>query len=165
MRKFYPSLVVDTLLEVEFTFFSERKINTVFIDADNTLLAPGAIHSSVELKAWVTELKRKNMRVFLVSNNTPRRISDALSDLDVEGLGFANKPFIYKIRGFMKKHKIDAGACCFIGDQLFTDMLAAYRLKMTSILVTQISPNDYFYTRWIRYIERWILRKGKSNVE
>lgn len=163
MRKFYPSLVVDTLLEVEFAFFSDRKINTVFIDADNTLLAPGANHSSAALKAWVMELKTQKIRVFLVSNNTSRRISDALHDLDVEGLSFAHKPLIYKIRGFMKKHAIEGEHCCFIGDQLLTDMLAAYRLKMTSILVTQISPNDYFYTRWIRLIERRILRKGKIN--
>lgn len=160
MRKFYPSLVVDSPLDVESAFFTEHRIETVLIDADNTLLAPGENHSSVDLKDWVNGLKAQGFRVYLISNNTPQRISAAMRDLDVEGLSFANKPMTYRIRIFMKKHAIEASRCCFIGDQLFTDMLAAYRLKMTSILVTQIDPKDYFYTRWIRAIERRILRKG-----
>jgi len=160
MRKFYPSLVVDSPLDVGFAFFTEHKIETVLIDADNTLLAPGEYHSSTALKAWIKDLKDQGLRVYLISNNTPQRIAFALRDLDVEGLSFANKPLTYRIRGFMKSHAIRTERCCFIGDQLFTDMLAAHLLHMTSILVTQIDPKDYFYTRWIRRIERRILRKG-----
>ncbi len=160
MRKFYPSLVVDSPLSVGLTFFTERAINTVLIDADNTLLAPGDDHSSAALKAWINTLKENGIRVYLISNNTPRRIAAALKDLAVEGLSFANKPLVYRIRRFMLNNQIDTNHCCFVGDQLFTDMLAAHRLKMTSILVTQISPHDYFYTKWIRRLERRILRKG-----
>ena len=160
MRKFYPSLTVDSPLDVASAFFTDHRIETVLIDADNTLLAPGEVHCSAALKEWITCLKMQGIRVYLISNNRPQRISAALYDLDTEGLSFANKPLTYRIRGFMTKHAIEASRCCFIGDQLFTDMLAAYRLKMTSILVKQISPKDYFYTRWIRRIERRILRKG-----
>jgi uncharacterized protein len=160
MRKFHPSTVVDSPLDVGSAFFTEHQIDTVLIDADNTLLAPGENHSSTALKDWIKGLQTQGIRVYLISNNTPRRIAAALRDLDVEGLSFANKPMIYRIRRFMKSHDIEAARCCFIGDQLFTDMLAAYRLKMTGILVAQISPKDYFYTRWIRRIERRILRKG-----
>ncbi|MGB7594592.1 MAG: YqeG family HAD IIIA-type phosphatase [Erysipelotrichaceae bacterium] len=160
MRKFYPSLVVDSPLDVGLSFFSDHQIETILIDADNTLLAPGEDHSSIALKDWIKNLKDQGLRVYLISNNTPQRISAALRDLDVEGLSFANKPLTYRIRSFMKSHAIRAERCCFIGDQLFTDMLAAHLLHMKSILVTQIDPKDYFYTRWIRRIERRILRKG-----
>lgn len=160
MRKFYPSLVVDSPLDVGSSFFSGHQIETVLIDADNTLLAPGEDHSSIALKDWIMDLKAQGLRVYLISNNTPQRISAALRDLDVEGLSFANKPLTYRIKRFMKSHAIKAEHCCFIGDQLFTDMLAAHLLQMTSVLVTQIDPKDYFYTRWIRRIERRILRKG-----
>lgn len=162
MRKFYPSLVVDSPLDVGVSFFSDHRIKTVLIDADNTLLAPGEDHSSIALKDWIMDLKAKGLRVYLISNNTPQRIAAAMRDLDVEGLSFANKPLTYRIRRFMKIHAIDAQNCCFIGDQLFTDMLAAHSLNMISILVTQISPKDYFYTRWIRRIESRILRKGEE---
>lgn len=162
MRKFYPSLVVDSPLDVEFAFFSQRSIDTILLDADNTLLAPGEDHSSLALKKWVLALKACGLRIYLISNNMPHRISNALADLEVEGLSFANKPLVYRIKGFMRQHNIDAKHCCFIGDQLFTDILAAYRLNMTSILVKQISPNDYFYTRWVRGVERLILRKGTN---
>ena len=160
MRKFYPSFVVDSPLSVGLTFFTQWAIDTVLIDADNTLLAPGDDYSSLALKAWIIALKENGIRVYLISNNTPGRIAAALKDLEVEGLSFANKPLIYRIKRFMMQHKVDANHCCFVGDQLFTDILAAYRLKMTSILVTQISPRDYFYTRWIRRLERYILKKG-----
>jgi HAD superfamily phosphatase (TIGR01668 family) len=160
MRKFYPDLVVDSPLDVGLTFFTDHLIDTIFIDADNTLLAPGEVCCSDDLKNWICALKSHGIRVYLISNNTRRRIAMVLRDLDLEGLSFANKPLVYRIKGFMRKHNIDARHCCLIGDQLFTDILAAYRLNMTGILVKQISPRDYFYTRWIRRIERRILRKG-----
>jgi HAD superfamily phosphatase (TIGR01668 family) len=160
MRKLYPDLFVDSPLDIESAFFTRRGIDVVFLDADNTILVPDEALCSPALKAWVNDLKAMDIRVFLVSNNSPRRIRAALRDLDIEGLSHANKPLVYRIRGFMRKHAIEAGRCCFIGDQLFTDILAARRLHMASILVKQISPKDYFYTRWTRRLERWVLKKG-----
>jgi HAD superfamily phosphatase (TIGR01668 family) len=160
MRKLYPDLFVDSPLDIESAFFTRRGIDVIFLDADNTILVPDEALCSPALKTWVYDLKAMDIRVFLVSNNSPRRIHAALRDLDIEGLSHANKPLVYRIKRFMRQHGILAGRCCFVGDQLFTDILAAHRLKMTSILVRQISPKDYFYTRWIRRLERWVLKKG-----
>lgn len=160
MRTMYPKMLVDSPLGIEISFLATHKIDTVFIDVDNTLLAPRERLSSEELKLWINRVKAQGIRVFLVSNNTSKRISDLSRDLDVEGLPRAYKPFVFRIKRFIRKHQVDVSTCCFIGDQLFTDMWAAYRLGMMGIMVNQISPKDYFYTRWIRKIEQWVLRQG-----
>ncbi len=151
---------VEDATSIDTAFLRAHNIETLLIDADNTLLAPKESLSSPRLKKWVANLKEEGFDLYLISNNTSRRIDAVCEDLGVEGLSFAHKPLIYKIRGFLETRGIDPAKCAFLGDQLFTDMIAARRLKMFAIMVAPISENDYFYTRWIRRFERFVLRQG-----
>ena len=56
---------------------------------------------------------------------------------------------------------------CAIGDQVFTDMLGANRLGLTTILVTPLSRRESPHTRLIRLLEaplrrRWARRQREA---
>ena len=49
-----------------------------------------------------------------------------------------------------------------VGDQIFTDVLGANRLKMYSILVEPISDKDLFVTRFNRKLEYVVKKRIKK---
>ena len=46
-----------------------------------------------------------------------------------------------------------------IGDQLFTDILGANKAGITSILVNPMSNVDYVWTKFNRFLEKFIYKK------
>ena len=53
----------------------------------------------------------------------------------------------------------------FIGDQLFTDVIGANRMKMFSILVEPIEEKDILITLIKRPIENYIKKKYIENLK
>ena len=50
-----------------------------------------------------------------------------------------------------------------VGDQVFTDVVGANRLGITSVYVEPIDKKEYWYTKWKRPIEGLILNMAKKN--
>ena len=50
-----------------------------------------------------------------------------------------------------------------IGDQIFTDVWGAKRMKIYSILVEPLSKNDPFRVKWQRPIENFIIKNYLKN--
>lgn len=52
-----------------------------------------------------------------------------------------------------------------VGDQIFTDVIGARKCNMISILVKPVDPRDFWYTKWKRPMEAWLIRKFLKNSE
>ena len=52
-----------------------------------------------------------------------------------------------------------------VGDQIFTDVIGANRMKMFSILVEPISKKDILATRIKRPIENFIIKKYLKSIK
>ena len=52
-----------------------------------------------------------------------------------------------------------------VGDQIFTDVIGAKRCKMKSILVKPINSKEFWYTKWKRPMEAFVIKMYLKKVE
>ena len=154
MKLFLPNHQIRSLEQLDPLTLFEQGIRLIVIDADNTLLAPYEKTCRKEKEAWVLAIQQLDIRIVLISNNIPSRLSLVDKQLHIEAISLAFKPFPFKIKRYMKKHGFQSHATCLVGDQLFTDITAGNLLGLTTVLVEPIVANEYFYTRWIRILEK-----------
>ena len=99
MDKYIPKMYKKDIFDVNYDKLRKNKIKCLMFDLDNTLLG---VHNNTPTKktcALIRKLK-DSFKVFVVSNNSrKKRLSEVSSNLDIECVGFAMKPFS---KGFKK---------------------------------------------------------------
>jgi HAD superfamily phosphatase (TIGR01668 family) len=112
-----------------------------------------------EIYDWIVEAKKNGFKILVLSNTNSKKKEEFISKyFDIECVTFAMKPLKFGYKKALKKIGLEANEVCMIGDQLFTDVLGANRLRITSIYVKPISKKEYWYTAWKRPIEALILK-------
>ena len=153
-----PNFIVDKVSEVTPGFLRERGIRAVMVDLDDTLVAGGATTLDPTFTSWLDALKAARLPVLILSNGSSQRVAQWSQNLGVLGLSLVGKPFTFAFRRGLQHLGSKAGETAMIGDQLFTDVLGANLVGMTSILVTPLSPGKLLHTRLLRHLETHILR-------
>ena len=155
----YPKKYINNVLEISADFLKEENINGLILDVDNTLL----FHDRkmlTGLTQWVENMKKNNIKLCILSNTNKKDKVDKLSkDLKVPYIFFAKKPLK---GGFKKAAKIlnmKNENIAVVGDQIFTDIIGANRMKMFPILTKPLSETDILITRIKRPIEEYIIKK------
>ncbi len=153
-----PNFIVDKVSEVTPGFLRERGIRAVMVDLDDTLVAGGATTLDPTFTSWLHALKAARLPVLILSNGSRARVAQWSQNLGVLGLSLVGKPFTFAFRRGLRRLGSQASETAMIGDQLFTDVLGANLIGMTSILVTPLSPGKLLHTRLLRHLETRILR-------
>ena len=156
-----PTFTYQSVLDIEVAWLIKQHYRLLFIDVDNTLVAPHQQMISPKQKAWIEQVKQANILIVLLSNNTHQRIQAIAKELDVLGQGSAFKPFSWYYHKFLKQFKIPTNQVVVIGDQLFTDILGANIRRYDSIYVSPLTNKDLPFTILSRKIEQRILNRGK----
>ena len=155
----YPKKYINNVLEISVDFLKEKNINGLILDVDNTLL----FHDRTMitgLTQWVDNMKKNNIKLCILSNTNKKDKVDKLSkNLKIPYIFFAKKP---RKSGFKKAAKIlnmKNENIAVVGDQIFTDIIGANRMKMFPILTKPLSETDILITRIKRPIEEYIIKK------
>lgn len=161
----YPDFYYKNVQSIDLDKLNELKIKAIILDVDNTLIDYKRIMPS-EVKTWVDEAKNKNFKVCILSNSNKKdKISKVASDLDLEYIMAAKKPAKCGYKKILNLLKLPPEACVAVGDQVFTDVIGANRMNINSIYVEPINKKEYWYTKWKRPIEAWILNSYKAKKE
>jgi len=155
-----PTLVADAVWEIDLDALWERGVRGLILDLDNTLVEWNGSRVRPEVRRWLEAARRKGMRLAMASNAIRgRRVVDLAKDLEVPVVKQAGKPFPVAFRRAMAAMGTDAGTTCAVGDQVFTDMLGANWLGLTTVLVKPLSKHESPHTRLIRLVERPLRRR------
>lgn len=108
--------------------------------------------------------------VVVVSNNNHDRVEKAVHRFGVDFVSRALKPFTRGIDIAIKRYGLDRSEVIMVGDQMMTDIRAAHRARIRSVLVKPILPSDAWNTRFNRARERRVWAKleqkyGKLNYQ
>lgn len=155
---FRPDLYLDSIHEVDWDKLRRRGIKALILDLDNTLVAWRESEINEELRAWADTMTRGGFRACLVSNNFSGRVGRIADELGIPHLSKAGKPRRGAFRRAMELMGSGPSETAVLGDQVFTDVLGGNRMGLFTILVVPVSRHEFFATKLVRVVERWVLR-------
>lgn len=167
LHRFVPTWQSKSIYSVPASEWHRAGIDTILTDFDNTLIAWNQPAANRRLHEWVAAMHAANIRVVVVSNNNHRRLKKALNEFNIPFVSRALKPLGVGINQAIKEFKLDKAHTVMVGDQLLTDILAANRVGVRSLLVAPLVESDAKATKFNRLFERLVKRRlilrGKIN--
>ena len=161
----YPKYYYKNVQSIDLEELYKAKIKGIILDVDNTLIDYKRIMPE-EIKEWVKEAKNKSFKVCILSNSNKKdKIEKVASDLELKYIMSAKKPFRVGYIKVLRLLNLEPEECVAVGDQVFTDVIGANRMNINSVYVEPINKKEYWYTKWKRPIEEWILNKYKAKKE
>lgn len=161
-EKFKPTWMVKSVYNVSPQQLKQHGIRAVFSDLDNTLIAWNNPNGTPELHQWMKELDQAGIPLIVISNNSKKRIGKAVADLDLPFMARSMKPFSYGITRARKKLGLKKHEVVMVGDQLMTDVIAANRAGVYSLLVKPLINTDKWITWPNRQMGNFVWRELKK---
>ena len=159
IENYKPDFLLTAAYRLNAESLKRHGIRAVLVDLDNTLIAWNNPDGTPEMRSWLAEMKATNIKVIVVSNNNHDRVKRAVERFDVPFVSRAMKPFdmgIKKALAVLGEKPEDA---VMVGDQLMTDIRAAKRAGVRSVLVQPLVTSDAWNTKFNRARERRVWRK------
>lgn len=160
---FTPTWMIDRFSDIDPESLRKQGIKAIFSDLDNTLVIWNEPKGTEELQQWLSTLKNDHFPLIIVSNNNAARVGKAVASLDLPFMARALKPLSFGITRARHKLGLKRSEVVMLGDQLLTDICAANRAGVRSILVKPLTDTDKWDTRINRAIERPVMKKMLAN--
>lgn len=152
-----PDFALEAVYDLTVEDLHKQGIKAVLVDLDNTLIAWNNPDGTPEMRAWLHEMRDAGVIIVVVSNNTTERVRRAVEKFDIDYVAWAMKPFNYGIKKAMKRYGLKADETVMVGDQLMTDIRAAHRAGIRSILVKPLVKHDSNKTKFNRWREKRVM--------
>lgn len=164
-RLLTPDMYIEEICKLTPTQLKEMGIRGVICDLDNTIIPWDQEVLSNEVAEWFEELKAAGLRLCLLSNSLHARVNQIAGRLGIDAVPAAVKPRKKAFRKALDKLGLAHEEVIVIGDQIFTDIYGGKRLGLKAILVKPMSSKELLWTRFMRRLERRVLRnvEGKNN--
>lgn len=156
-----PSLVIKRVVDAPVTDLSRRGFRVALLDLDNTLANDHVSKPSNYSKEAIAFLQNAGFACCIVSNARSTRSAEFAAELDIQCVSFARKPSPSGIYRALELMQAKSDEAVFFGDQIFTDIVAANRAGVYSILVERIHKKEVLYVRIKRPIERLVRKLHK----
>ncbi len=155
----YPDLYLNSVIDINATLLKKNKLEALILDVDNTLI--DYYKNLIEgAEDWCENLKSEGIKCIILSNsNKKEKVETVAKKLGIKYIMFAKKPLKSGFKRALEKLEMKPEQVAVVGDQIFTDVVGAKRMKMFSILVKQVGEKDIFITKVKRPIENAIIKK------
>ena len=111
-------------------------VTLLLSDLDFTLAPKRVRRPDERLRGWIADLHAHGITLMIVSNNrSGRRVREFCAELGVPYQGHAGKPSTRGIRAAMSRAGASRENTAMLGDKLLTDVLAANRAGVLSLMV------------------------------
>ena len=134
----------DRLVDLDPEFFKSKGISFVLLDLDNTLSPYGTLEPEPEVIRWREDMAEGGIELFFVSNSKKQRPVIFSEKLDIPYIMRARKPSPRGIYEALKRTGHKKEETVLIGDQIYTDTLAANLAGVRMILVRPIKFSNIF---------------------
>ena len=153
-----PDYYYDSVFSIPYGELWEKNIRGLIFDLDNTLTPFHVKLPPAKIVALMRRLEKMGFEVCLLTNNTPGRLQGFNEELKLKGIANGLKPFTRGIKRAMKLMGTTRAQTVIIGDQLLSDVWAGKNAGIGTIMVAPITEKDFFFVRFKRIIERFMLR-------
>ena len=154
MALFIPELICPEVYDIPTEFFTSRGIKLLMLDIDNTLVTYDDEYPIQKNIDWFSHLAENGIKVVFVSNNHKERVEKYASKTGIPFFADASKPSAKYYKEAMKLYSLHPSECAGVGDQIFTDILAAHRAGCIGVLVSPIKDVTNAFFRFKRACEK-----------
>ena len=158
-KKLTPDFRFSKFDDVTPDFLISIGIKGILLDIDNTLEPYENAEPGEHVIAWLDSLRERGIKAAFVSNNGRERVELFNKKLGLVAYYKAKKPFKKNLISALSDIGCDPSCAALMGDQVFTDVLAAKNASLTAILLPPIKDKRDLFTRFKRLCEKPILRK------
>lgn len=131
-----PHMLLPTYADLTPQMLAGRGISLLLCDLDYTLAPKSVPGPDAALRGWLAAMSDAGIRVMILSNNrSPARVERFCRDLGIDYVGHAGKPARRGFLAAMKKAGVTPEQTAMLGDKLLTDVLAARRAGVLSLMV------------------------------
>ena len=159
IEKCFPDFCIKNIAELDEAFYKENNIKGIIFDIDNTLVIHKEQYPTKEVLDYFEFLTSIGVRYGIVSNNKASRVKPFCEGLGVPYAFRALKPRKKHLRAVADELGVPYNNICFVGDQLFTDILGANRMGFVSGIVEALGENETGFVAFKRIFERMVMRK------
>lgn len=139
-----PKVIAPALTDVDGALLSRLGVELLMLDFDNTIVPYTTSVPTQEMERWLDWVKQSGVQVCVVSNSRKERVKVFCRHYGIDCITHARKPFSQGIRQCLERYGIPARQAALVGDQIYTDVLGANRMGVTSILVSAIHNHNFW---------------------
>lgn len=148
-----PDAEFEKVTDIDAEFLEKNNIKALILDLDNTLIDLGK-NEIKNIKKWSYTIKESNIKMCIASNSRKKKVVKSVAEhLEIPYTYFSLKPLKFGLERAVKILAIKPEYIAEVGDQLFTDVLGAKRMKMFSILTKPIEMEKNPISRIKRKME------------
>ena len=151
---FVPDYMFDTVYDIPIDLFLDNGIKYLFFDIDNTLVPYEEELPTQENLLLFSKLEKAGIKIFFISNNHTERVKKYACGLGYTYEADAGKPSVKKYKAIIEKSGAKIEECACVGDQIFTDVVAASLLGVKSFLVKPIKDKKTWFFKTKRLLEK-----------
>ena len=162
--RWYPDYMVSRVTDVTPQMLDAHHFRGVLLDIDNTIIPWQGMDISDDIRKWVKSVMDLGVQICLVSNtNRPKRLRKLAQTLGVLHVPNAAKPRRRGLQQALDLMDVSCDHAVMIGDQMFTDVWAGNRMRMTTILVEPIANREFVGTKISRAMEKILMWRYRRN--
>lgn len=155
-----PKMQIKKITDITVEMLKDNNIKALILDSDNTLITLDK-EPLEGIKEWINQIKQSGIKICIASNSIKhKKVEKVAKYLEIPYTYFSIKPTKLGLKRAKKILQVENNEnIAEIGDQLFTDVLGANRMKMFSILTEPISEEKVKLNNLKRKLEKKILKK------
>lgn len=140
-------------------FLRAQGIEALALDVDDTLTAHGSQQLDDEVARWLEEMRAAGVKLMIVSNNSAGRVAPFAGRLGLEFVSRACKPLPFGLAAARRRFGVPRARMALVGDQLFTDRLAAALYGVRGLVVCPRADAVHPGVRFKRHLEAPFIRR------
>lgn len=137
-----PKYIFSKITDISPEFLVGLQVRLLLMDFDNTMLPYTTNEPTKELLDWIEKMRSSGIHLCIVSNSKKSRVPLFSQTYGIPCITHAKKPGTKGIRKAIEQFKEPNAA--LVGDQIFTDVLAANRAGIPSIIVRSIHNHNFW---------------------
>ncbi len=146
----FPSFKFRRVEEITPEFLRSQDIRLLLLDLDNTLIPYSTVEPRESVARWLEDVRAAGITPFIVSNSKRTRPAVFAEAFGLPYIQRARKPSPRGVREAMETVGEAREHTALVGDQIYTDMLAASLAGVTGLLVHPIRfTNVFLALRWV----------------